>query len=275
MTIPVTVVFSTKNEELAIGRAVAAVSAFDEVIVVDSNSTDRTTEIAADRGAKVRNFTWDGRYPKKKQWCLENLAIRNEWLLFLDGDEVATHSFIRAVNEAVRKAPLDVVAFDIPLRYRFQGRSLRFGHVVSKRALIRPERVSFPEFPDLDAPGMGELEGHYQPTADGRVGVLSERLLHDDPDPLGHWVERHNRYADWEAYLAVNSGVRGAVRDSRSRQGRAFDRVPLKPVAFFFYSYVARFGFLDGRAGFDYAFALSWYYWLIDAKVREARRGHP
>ena len=82
---------------------------------------------------------------------------------------------------------------------------------------------------------MGELEGHYQPQSAKPVGRMRAPLLHDDRDPVGTWFDRHNRYADWEAYLAT-SGVSTEVREFRSGQGRKFARVPFKPLAFFVFS---------------------------------------
>jgi len=85
--IPASVLIQTKNEEASIERCLAALSDFDEVIVVDSNSVDRTAELAAASGATVINFTWNGAYPQKKQWQLEHAPTRHPWILFLDADE--------------------------------------------------------------------------------------------------------------------------------------------------------------------------------------------
>jgi glycosyltransferase involved in cell wall biosynthesis len=273
MNIPVTAIISTKNEERAIEQCIAGLRAFDEIIVVDSGSSDRTQEISGRLGVRVVDFQWGGRYPKKKQWCLDNLDTASPWIFFVDADESPTPELLHEMETLFKGPEPEVVAaFDITLSYHFMGRELRHGHRVIKRALLHRDRVEFPEVADLDAPGMGELEGHYQPIARGAVQRLSARLKHDDPDPLGSWVWRHNLYADWEAYLRCQTKTRESVQQLRSKQGRLFDRVPGKPLAFFLYSYVFRLGFLDGHAGFDYAFGLSFYYWLINAKTRELHR---
>ncbi|WOF22263.1 glycosyltransferase [Microbacterium betulae] len=269
--LPITVLVQTKNEESGIGECLDALGDFDEVIVVDSDSSDRTAEIARSRGVDVVSFTWDGRYPKKKQWQLDNVRTRHDWVLFLDADEFPTPEFVEELR-AFPFSSVDVAAVEIDLAYRFAGRILRHGHRVTKRALVHRSRVRFPVVDDLDAPGMGELEGHYQPIASGRVVSLRARILHDDPDPVRTWFERHNRYSDWEAHLRENDRVRRDVARRRTLKGRVFDAVPGKPVLFFLYSAVARGGFLDGRAGIDYAIALSMYYWQIGLKTRELRR---
>lgn len=271
--LPITVLVQTKNEEIGIASCLAGLNEFDEVIVVDSESTDRTVEITKSLGFSVRNFKWNGEYPKKKQWQLDNVPARNDWILFIDADEVPSAGLIEDLR--MRRGELSdglVSAYDIPLEYVFAGRTLRHGHKVVKRALVRRGKVQFPEIEDLDAPGMGELEGHYQPSVVGRIELLSARIRHDDQDPVRTWFDRHNRYSDWEAYLRTNPKVKRAAAERRTLQGRIFDRVPFKPLVFFLYSYVVKQGFLDGRAGFDYAFALSTYYWQIGLKVREQKR---
>ncbi|MDF2664798.1 MAG: glycosyltransferase [Microbacterium sp.] len=268
--IPITALVQTKNEEVGIAACLAGLSDFDEVIVVDSNSTDRTVPLAQEHGAHVVNFTWDGKYPKKKQWQLEHVTTRHPWVFFVDADEVPSERLKAELGDLVSRK--DAAAIDVDLDYVFAGRILRHGHRVTKRCVVHRGRVRFPEMDDLGAPGMGELEGHYQPRANGVVLKARGRILHNDLDPVSSWFSRHNRYSDWEAHLRSNSALRADIAKKRTRKGRIFDAVPFKPALFFLYAYVARLGFLDGRAGFDYAAALAMYYWQIGVKYRELQR---
>ena len=267
--IPVTVLVQTKNEQTGISKCLEGLLDFDEVIVVDSESTDQTKEIANQMGIKTVNFVWNHKYPKKKQWQLDELETKHNWILFMDADEVPTPELINELQRTDFNGSTNTAAYDICLDYVFAGRKLKHGHRVVKRALVNRRRVEFPVINDLDAPGMGELEGHYQPVAHGLVVRTLGRILHDDQDPIRTWFDRHNRYSDWEAYLRTKSGLRKEAGLRRSTQGRLFDRTPFKPLVFFIYSYIAKQGIRDGRAGFDYAFALSSYYWQIELKVRE------
>lgn len=270
--IPVSVLVQTKNEEKGIQRCLSTLAEFDEVIVVDSNSTDRTAQLAKEAGATVINFTWDGRFPQKKQWQLENVDVRNEWLLMLDADEHPSAALCNELRSIAEDPSDNRVAFDLPIAYYFAGSELRHGHRVVKRSFLRKGKNAFRNIDLLHLPGMGEVEAHYQPEPQGPVGRTSALLVHHDLDPVRTWFDRHNRYSDWEAYIRVHPGTRDSVRHSKSSQGRRFDSVPFKPVVFFLYSYVLRQGYLDGRAGLDYAVALSTYYWQIGLKVRELQR---
>lgn len=271
--IPVSVVILTKDEEAGLGHTLSRLSAFDQVIVVDSNSTDRTVEIARAAGAEVVNFTWDGKHPKKKQWSLVNAGLKHNWVLLLDADEYPGEKLVDEIRSLVPQMLAESkAAYDVQLCYRFAGKFLNHGHVVTKRSLLDVRRSFMPEVDDLGAPGIREVEGHYQPEADGPVGRLSHRLFHDDQDPVSSWFSRHNRYSDWEAYLRIHVDTRREIASKRTAKGALFDRIPCKPVVFFCYSYLVRSGFLDGRAGLDYALALSMYYWQIELKHRELKR---
>ncbi|MBD8043088.1 glycosyltransferase family 2 protein [Arthrobacter sp. Sa2BUA2] len=276
--IPISVLIQTRNEEKGISQCLAALADFDEVIVVDSNSNDRTVELAQEAGARVVNFTWNGAFPQKKQWQLENVETRHDWLLMLDADEYPTPDLITELASIADDPAEERVAFDLPIAYYFAGTRLEHGHRVVKRSFLRRGENAFCNIDLLHLPGMGEVEAHYQPRPSGPVGRTTALLVHNDADPVRTWFDRHNRYSDWEAYLRNHPETRNSVRASKSRQGRRFDAVPFKPLVFFLYSYLLRRGFLDGRAGFDYALALSTYYWQIGLKSRElarVERGEP
>ena len=164
------------------------------------------------------------------------------------------------------------MAFDIPISYHFAGKELKHGHRVVKRSLLKRGFNHYEDTGLMKLPVMTELEVHYQPEATGEVGRTEGLLAHHDLDPVRTWFDRHNKYSDWEAYIHADPAMRRTVRSSKSRQGQRFDVVPFKPLAFWLYSYVVRRGFLDGRAGLDYAVALAAYYWQIGLKTRELKR---
>ncbi|TCK20932.1 glycosyltransferase family 2 protein [Pseudonocardia endophytica] len=273
--VPITAIILTKNEARVIERTIHSLLCLDQVVVVDSASEDGTPAIARGAGADVVDFLWDGQYPKKKQWALEHSDIRNRWVLFVDADEIFTRSLLDEMGQQIlcRSSSADSPgAYSVEYAYRFDGRILHHGHRVRKVVLLDKDRCHFPVVDDLNVANMWEVEGHYQPVIDGEVGALSGEVVHDDVDPLYSYFARHNRYSDWEAHLRVNKSAQRQVRASKTLQGRIFDRLPLKPLLFFVYSYVLRAGFRDGIPGLNYALSLAFYYWQINVKTREARR---
>ena len=277
--IPVSVVVMTRNEAANIARCLAALHRFAEVMVVDSASDDGTAAIAASAGARVVAFNWDGRYPKKKEWCRRHLALANRWLLYVDADEIVTPALAEEIAVLMRHGPR-AAGYMIEGRYVVDGRVLGFGLRNAKLALIDRHRAVFPTCDDLAVPGGWEVEGHYQPALDGPVGRLKAPMQHDDRKPFSTWVARHECYAAWEADLRQR-GARLAVERHECRRRRWVKRLvhhlPFRPLAAFLHCYVLRLGFLDGGAGFRFAVSRAFYYWLIGMTERRAaadkRRG--
>jgi glycosyltransferase involved in cell wall biosynthesis len=274
MSIPCSVIVMTKNEERNIRKCLKSVTAFSEVFVVDSSSTDSTCKIAEEMGATVVQFSRNGHYPKKKGWSLQNLSFRNRWALYVDADEElqpAGAEEIGRVLEAELAHPRHA-GFFIGYDYAFLNRVLKHGFRTYKLVLLQHDRSRFLEYDDLDAENSGEVEGHYQPAVDGKVGILSERMVHRDHDSLFHYFERHNRYSDWEA-LRRKKGLVGLKGEAdlgmRKKLKQLFALIPCKGSIAFVDSYFLRLGFLDGVAGFHYAVARGTYYWQVGAKLRE------
>lgn len=265
--IPVSVIVVTRNEAAQIGRCLAALKNFAEVIVVDSNSTDNTADIAGQAGAQVTSFTWNGTYPKKRQWCLDHLALKSDWVFFVDADEVVTDDLMREMAMLFNNEP-ECAGYFIKGRYVLNGKTLRFGLQNNKLCLIDRRRMAFPVIDDLDLPGMGEIEGHYQPVvkpefAGAKVGRLQNALLHYAYDR--GWEERHRRYAAWESGMNRKAAWPRDPLAGRQLLKEIFRTLPGRGVWAFLHCYFLRLGVLDGRAGLRLACDRFRYYRFIAA----------
>ena len=270
--LPASVIVMTKDEEANIAKCLRSVGGFDEIFVVDSGSRDRTCAIATEMGATVVDFRWNGRYPKKKQWCLDELPFRHDWVLYVDADEEVTPALTDEIG-GVLASPTRHAGYFVGYDYVFLGHVLHHGHRVYKLVLLNRHKARFRERDDLDVANMWEVEGHYQPQVEGTTGVLRRRMRHDDHATLYHYFERHNRYSDWEATLrARGTLLREAEAQPTGRRAlkALFARMPVKGLVAFLHSFVLKGGFLDGRPGFHYAIARGFYYWQIGIKSREA-----
>lgn len=272
--IPVSVLVTTKNEERHIARCLDALTDFEEVIVIDSNSEDRTVEIAQSKGVRVENYQWDGTYPKKRQWCLDNLKIGYNWIFMVDADEVLTADIIQEIRVLTKKN-IRPAGFFVKGQYVWKGNVLKYGLTNNKLALFDRQKVEFPVIDDLDIEGMGEIEGHYQPVLKedfqhSTIGQITSPLLHYAYEDKEGWLKRHQRYAHWESEMIK----RDAWPDDPVRLRQNIKNITrtssLRPHLMFLYSYVLKLGFLDGKAGFEFAQSRKKYCKMVLKELRQS-----
>jgi glycosyltransferase involved in cell wall biosynthesis len=280
-SVPVTVILPVLDEEANIGAALDSASFADEVVVIDSGSTDRTVDVAEERGARVVRFDYPGFGMKKKNWALTNVEVRNEWLLLLDADERVTPELEEEIARAVREGKGD--GYYLDREFVFMGRVLRCFRPNWNMRLVRKGLGRYEDLGLFDLPGTGDNEIHEHLVVDGDVGFLHAPLVHDDYRGISEWLDRHNKYATWEAHLyrrfrsePIGVGPLGFLRLNPVARKRVLRRIwarlPGRPVIRFFVWYVLRRGFLDGRPGFVFCVLMSYYEFIIGAKLRELER---
>ena len=274
MKIPVSVIIMTKNEERNIEKCLRSVEQFAEVFVVDSNSDDSTCEMATSMGAKVVDFNWNGKYPKKKQWCLENLSFSHDWVLYVDADEEVGVELSNEIRDEIASENHSTGYF-VGFNYVFLGRPLNHGHKVYKLVLFKKKLGKFLDYDDLDIMNMWEVEGHYQPQIEGKTDILKKHMSHDDHDGLFHFFEKLNKYSDWESQLRLKGKLRhkdqATMSFMRSIQQKLGDVLPFRGAIMFLYSYVLKLGFLDGKPGYYFAYVLGMYHAQINMKIYEEK----
>ena len=279
---PLTVLLPVLNEELNLAAALASVAWADQVIVVDSHSSDRTVAIARAAGAEVVQFDYAGAGPKKKAWALAHAPIRNEWVLVLDADERATDALRAEIEAAIAADERD--GYYIDREFMFMGRSLRCFRPNWNLRLFRHRLARMEDLRMNDLPGTGDNEIHEHIEVAGTTGFLHAPLLHDDDRGLTAWLARHNTYATWEAHVyrkfrdePLGFGPLSFLRLNAFRRKRALRRIwvrlPGRPLLRFVTWYVARRGFLDGRQGFIFCVLMAYYEFIIGAKMRELATG--
>jgi glycosyltransferase involved in cell wall biosynthesis len=264
MTLPLTVLVAAKNEEANLARCLASLRSAQRVVVLDSHSTDRTAAIAASAGAEVVQFDYLGGYPKKRQWALDHLDIGTPWILLLDADEVVPTELLDEIGSAIGgSAPGD--AFLITKGFHFLGKRFRFGGfsfaavLLFRRGKARFEQV---EGECGKAEHGLDMEVHERLIVDGTIGRLRTPLIHEDFKGLQAYIDRHNRYSTWEAavrraYLQTGKYGADTIRPrlfGNTQERRRFlktlvMRLPFESWLWFFYHYVLKLGFLEGRRG--------------------------
>ncbi len=272
--IPVSVLVTTLNEERNLARCLAALKDFDEIIVIDSHSHDKTVEIAKKHSASIRFFQWNHHYPKKRQWCMDNLKTKNDFIFFVDGDEEVTPELLKEISVL----DFSCAGYFVKGRYCWREKMLDHGLKNNKLALFNRHKIEFPAVDDLDIPGMGEMEGHYQPVLKAdykheKFGQLQNPLNHFAYEDYQNWQKRHERYAMWEAAMISRKSYPKDPVVWREKLKSRFRRMPLRPWAAFIHSYVIKAGFLDGIAGWSFARSRFTYYASVNRALNANKYG--
>ena len=276
--VPLSVLIPAKNEAENLPACLATVSFANEIVVVDSVSTDATAEVATAQGARIVQFPWNGRLPRKKNWALENIAWRNEWILIIDADERITPRLERQIRGAIQRS--DVDGFYLNRRFWFLGGWINHcGYFPSwNLRLFRHRKGRYERF--LAGNDSGDNEIHEHVLLDGRAEYLSAPMEHYAFSDLTSFIEKHNRYSSWEA------AVRGQLHEQSSQEvlratpfGTAPERkrwlkrlalhTPFRPTLRFLYHYIWQQGFRDGYRGWILCRLLAWYEFLSGAKALE------
>jgi glycosyltransferase involved in cell wall biosynthesis len=278
--IPVCVIIPVRNEARNLPRCLGSVGEFAEVYVLDSQSTDSTIEIAGSFGAKVVQFHYQGGWPKKRQWAMDNLPIACEWILLLDADEVLTTELIAEIRQAIQSDAVD--GYYIALQMYFLGRRLRHGGASFwKLSFFRRGKGKFEcRFENQDA-SMADMEIHEHIYVDGHTAKLNSPVVHHNVESLSRYIQKHDEYSNWEARVLLGLGsdseIPGKLFGSQAQRRRwlksKFFSVPGSPVLLFLYRYLLRFGFLDGVPGLIYCGFQAVQMFHTKAKIYELRTG--
>jgi glycosyltransferase involved in cell wall biosynthesis len=251
--VTLSVVIITFNEEANLLRTLESVKWADEIIVVDSGSTDRTVEIAKSYNAKVWVEPWKG-FAAQKNSALEKAT--GDWILSLDADEEVSEQLrkeIQALFQSGGLAETREWCLTMTGPHRDANRALDYlkgklaGYYVPRKNFFLGHWIRYGGFyPDAKlrffARGFGQFEHravHEDIKVLGPTSKLRSPLLHHAYPTLSSYIEHMNRYSSLGAEMAAHKGKRGF----------SFINIVLRPAFTFLYNYVFRFGLLDGREG--------------------------
>jgi glycosyltransferase involved in cell wall biosynthesis len=269
----IAVIILTYNEEANIAQALNSVTGWvDEIFILDSLSTDHTLEIAREYGCYIAQNKFEN-YASQRNYALDHLPIRSEWIFFLDADEWLPNSLKQEISNLISIAPNEN-GFYINRRMIWMGQWIRHGYYPSW--ILRLFRY-----------GKGRCEDravNEHLIVEGSTGRLSNDFIHEDKKGVTEWIAKHNGYATREAQELVNSRSAPGYQEIGARlfgsqaerkrwlRYKFWNRLPLlvRPLYYFFYRYILQGGFLDGRAAFIFHFLQAlWYPMLIDVKYLE------
>ncbi len=280
--LPITVLIAAKNEAVNLPKCIRSVGNMERVVVIDSHSTDGSAELIAELTAECVQFDWNGEYPKKRQWALDNLDFTTPWVLLLDADEQVTPELEAEISQAIN-SPNPSDAYLIEKGFHFMGRRMKYGGFSHSAVLLfrvgeaRFEKVEVEETSGFD------MEVHERILVDGSIAKINAPLVHDDFKGLQAYIDRHNKYSSWEAAIRLKEETDDANRIKPSlfgdvQQKRRFlkhlaMKMPFEPWAWFFYHFILRLGFLEGRRGLIASQIRRQYITNVRAKIYETSIG--
>jgi len=265
----ISVLILTHNEENDLPDCLRSVAWSDDVYVFDSNSTDRTVEIAHSHGAKVIQRRFDG-YASQRNAALTGCPFKHPWIFILDADERPTPELSAEMQRMVAHASEDVAAYRLRRRDFLWNTWLRHAQITPFYVrLVRLGRARY----------VREVNEALE--IDGNIADLAGPLDHYPfSKGMTHWLTKHNTYSTMEAELLVsglatkNASLRVALfakdfHDRRAAQKAIFYKVPARPLFKWCYMVFFRRAILDGAAGITYATLQSFYEYMIEVKRKD------
>ncbi len=261
----------THNEEIDIAGCIESALLSDDIIVVDSCSSDRTVEIASRYPVRIVQHAFES-HGKQRTWMLQSVPSKHEWVYILEADERMTPALFAECLQAIQSQ--EWVGYYVAERVIFMNRWIRRSTQYPRyqMRLFRKDKVWFTDY------GHTERE-----VCDGPTGFLKETYPHyTSSKGLSRWIEKHNRYSTDEAAETLRQMENGSVNwrhllfgSSEVERRRALkdlsQRLPFRPLLRFFYMYFLLGGFLDGQAGFAWCALQAFYEYLILLKVWEMK----
>ncbi|MFO7962500.1 MAG: glycosyltransferase family 2 protein [Desulfobacterales bacterium] len=243
-----TAIIPTKNEEDNIEGVLKSVSFADEVMVVDSFSTDKTLELAK----KYTDFIIQREYQysaSQKNWAIPRAS--NQWILLVDADERVTPE-LKSEIQAVLKSNTDKSAFWIHRKNAFMGKPVRFSGWQNDKVIRLFKR---------DSCRYEDKHVHAEIKTQGKIGKLKQPLIHNTYKSLKTYLVKIDRYTTWSAYDRVHK-----------TKNINFFHLAVKPMYRFFSHYILRLGFLDGKTGFVISVFSAYSVFLRSLKVMQIKK---
>lgn len=261
----------TYNEEIDIAACIESALLSDDIVVVDSFSTDRTVEIAQGYPVRVLQHAFET-HGKQRTWMLQSIETKYEWVYILEADERMTPELFAECLQAMQTE--EISGFYVAEQVIFMDKWIRYSTQYPRyqMRLFRKNQVWFTDY------GHTERE-----VCEGKTGFLKETYPHyTNSKGLNRWIEKHNRYSSDEAAETLRQLEKGSVswrelifgRSEVERRRALKDlslRLPFRPLLRFIYMYFFLLGILDGKAGFAWCTLQAFYEYLILLKVWELK----
>lgn len=246
---PVSILIFTLNEESNLHHCLDSLDWCDDIVVVDSFSTDETIEICRRRKIRLVQHAFAG-FGSQRNWALHEIPLSHEWVLILDADERVPRDLAVELNRLAETSPDHIGAYRLKRRFFLWGRWLRYSSLYPTWVVrfLRRSRVRYVN------------RGHSETQeVQGVIGEIKGYLIDENHKTLETWFERQSRYSQQEAKFEIDNEDAAVswselISTDPLRRRVVFKqiagRLPFRGFLYFLYCYFIRLGFLDGKDGF-------------------------
>jgi len=264
----------TYNEEENIAQALDSVCGWvSQVFILDSFSSDKTLEIASKYNCEILRNPFEN-YSKQRNFALDNFPIQTEWVIFLDADEWLPEVLKKEISLVISSQPKEN-GFYIKFKFIWMGKWIRRG--IYPTWILRLFRNRSARYEDR------AVNAHL--IVDGVCGNLQNDFIHEDRKGISNWIVKHNKYATLEANelfknVDQDKYIKASLFGTQAERKRwlrykVWNHLPplIRPFFYFFYRYILRGGFLEGKEAFSYHILQAfWFQFLIDVKYLDIKR---
>lgn len=272
-----TTIILTKNEEKNIRKSISfAQKVSKRIVIVDSFSEDKTKEICLEENVDFYEHDFIT-FAEKLNWALSNTDIKTEWVMRLDADEELTDELVNEINLKLDYLPKEITGVMLNRRIYFLGKWIKHGGIYPMKLLrIFRNNIAFCEDKIID---------EHMVLKNGQAIQFKYDFIDNDTKDLKYWINKHNNYSSnavFDYFNVLNESEDNDIISSnltgeqfqrkRWLKNNVFYKLPLflRAKIYFYYRYIFRLGFLDGREGKIYHFLQAyWYRFLVDSKIYE------
>ena len=287
MTLDVTTIILTYNEELHIRRCLENVCPFSKkVYVIDSPSTDHTADICREfENVEVVIHKYPGNQATQFNWALDNVVIDTGWILRVDADEYLLPELVEELEQKLPNMPRDVTGIELKRRHIFMGKWMKHG--IYPVIMMRMCRTGYGRYAD-------RLMDEHMVINNGRCIMLNNDFCDHSLINISDYCRKHLDYAQREAAVVLDemyglssdnivkgmSDLRsdeslGKQAEDKHKSKSKYNELPLfwRSFAYFLFRYFIKGGFIDGKEGFIFAFIQGWWFrTMVDVKLLEVRK---
>ena len=272
-SLDLTIAIPIKNEAKLLQGCLDAIGKdfANKIVIIDSGSTDDSLDIANKNNIEVIQFNWDGQFPKKRNWFLQNYTPQTKWILFLDADEYLTDDFKNEIRLNLKNS--NKVGYWLTYSRYFLGKKLKGGYPLLKLALFQ---VGAGEYEKIEENNWSQfdMEIHEHPILNGSTGKIKSEIDHLDFRSISHYISKHNEYASWEAQRILKSLNDKNISATWTWKQKLKYKLMLTPFIgplYFLGNYFLLAGFRDGSRGFAFSILKAAYFTQVYCKVVEQR----